>query len=202
MAGSNGTNSLYLQFIGEVIPVPKRGPSAMIGGMLALQSELRNPPKATTTGLIPSMLLPIWSSADASRVRDLARLRAMRAAMAVERFRLAHGKLPEKLDELVPDFLPEVPSDPFDDKPLRYVRREKGYVIYSVGENEKDEGGAEHKPGDISGLRQHSLPRRAMTSEVRRHIVLVIVIIIVIVVVLGRSKGNSITSKITITSKI
>jgi len=83
--------------------------------------------------------------------QDLARLRMMRTALAIERFRLAHGKLPEKLDDLVPQFLPEIPSDPFDDKPLRYVKRERGYMIYSVGENRKDEGGAERKPGVSPG---------------------------------------------------
>ena len=70
------------------------------------------------------------------------------AAIAVERIRLAHGELPEKLDELVPEFLPAVPADPFDGRPLRYRRLAKGYVIYSVGDDGHDDGGRE-PPRDL-----------------------------------------------------
>ena len=68
-------------------------------------------------------------------------------ALAVERFRLAHGRLPENLNELVPKFLSTVPVDPFDGQALRYHRLAKGYVIYSVGADGHDDGGRE-KPAD------------------------------------------------------
>lgn len=70
-------------------------------------------------------------------------LRCATAALAIERFRLAHGKLPEKIDEIVPQFLPAVPPDPFDGQPLRYHRLAKGYVVYSVGGDGHDDGGSE-----------------------------------------------------------
>ena len=72
-----------------------------------------------------------------------ARLRLATTALAVERFRLAHGKLPENLNELVPQFLPGVSADPFDGQPLRYHHLAKGYVIYSVGDDRRDDGGRE-----------------------------------------------------------
>ncbi|MGA2241076.1 MAG: hypothetical protein ABSH11_03450 [Verrucomicrobiota bacterium] len=68
-------------------------------------------------------------------------------ALAIERFRLAHGRLPENLNELVPQFLSAVPSDPFDGQPLRYPRLAKGYVIYSIGRDGHDDGG-QKKPAD------------------------------------------------------
>jgi hypothetical protein len=77
-----------------------------------------------------------------------ANLRLATTALAVERFRLAHGKLPEKLDELVPQFLSAVPLDPFDGQPLRYHRLNKGYVIYSIGDDCHDDGGRE-PPRDL-----------------------------------------------------
>jgi hypothetical protein len=64
-----------------------------------------------------------------------------RVAIALEQFRLDTGKLPERLEELVPKYMDKVPIDPFDGKPLRYKRLEKGYTIYSVGINQIDEGG-------------------------------------------------------------
>jgi len=78
---------------------------------------------------------------------NFAYLRTSIAAIAVERFRLAHGRLPENLNELVPQFLSAVPIDPFDGASLRYHCLAKGYVIYSVGSDGHDDGGRE-KPAD------------------------------------------------------
>ncbi len=72
-----------------------------------------------------------------------AQIRLTITALAVERFRLAHGELPENLNELMPQFLSAVPVDPFDGHPLRYHRLEKGYVIYSVGRDGHNNNGRE-----------------------------------------------------------
>ena len=62
--------------------------------------------------------------------------------LAIERFRLRHNNQPpQALSELVPAFLPEVPSDPFDGQPLRYQRNTEGYRIYSIGRDRVDQGG-------------------------------------------------------------
>ncbi len=71
--------------------------------------------------------------------RCLARLRCAEMALAVERSRLARGRLPETLAELVPGFTDSVPEDPYDGAALRYMRVEGGFVVYSVGENGLDE---------------------------------------------------------------
>lgn len=62
-------------------------------------------------------------------------------ALAVERYRLDQQNLPRSLDQLVPDYLEQVPLDPFDGKPLRYVLLEPGYIVYSVGEDMQDQTG-------------------------------------------------------------
>jgi hypothetical protein len=67
------------------------------------------------------------------------------AGLAVERYRLARGQLPATLAELVPALLSAVPVDPFDGKPVRYWRSAKGYVLYSVGFDGRDDGGDEKK---------------------------------------------------------
>lgn len=41
----------------------------------------------------------------------------------------------------MPKYLPEVPADPFDRKPMRYKFTEQGLLIYSVYENKVDDGG-------------------------------------------------------------
>jgi hypothetical protein len=96
---------------------------------------------------LSAMFLPELSSSVRVENKGFAQIRSATAALAVEHFRLAHGQLPENMNELVPQFLPTVPSDPFDGAPLRYHRLAKGYVIYSVGRDGHDDGGRE-KPAD------------------------------------------------------
>jgi hypothetical protein len=60
-------------------------------------------------------------------------LRCAAVGMALERYRLANGGWPETLAALVPKYLKEVPADPFDGKPVRYLRARDGVVVYSVG---------------------------------------------------------------------
>ena len=67
--------------------------------------------------------------------------------MVLERYRLAKGRLPDTLQELVPDFLESVTLDPFDGQQLRYRRRNSGYVVYSIGQDLTDNKGEERKTG-------------------------------------------------------
>jgi len=61
--------------------------------------------------------------------------------LAVRLFRMEKGRWPENLDELVPEYLENVPLDPFGLKPLRYKKREGKWIIYSIGPDGKDDGG-------------------------------------------------------------
>jgi hypothetical protein len=91
---------------------------------------------------------PQWPKHKPTLIADLSvkgRLHAALTAIATERYRLANGKLPDKLDELVLAYLSAVPTDPFTGQPLRYKKLAKGYVVYSVGEDGKDDGGDEKK---------------------------------------------------------
>jgi hypothetical protein len=63
-------------------------------------------------------------------------------ACALERYRLANGQFPESLQALVPRFMTNLPNDIFTGEPLKYRRLEDGrFVLYSIGWNEKDDGG-------------------------------------------------------------
>jgi hypothetical protein len=65
------------------------------------------------------------------------------AAIGIQRYRLRTGKLPENLSALVPEYLPAVPRDFMDGKDLKYrlLPGGKEFVLYSVGEDGKDDGG-------------------------------------------------------------
>jgi hypothetical protein len=73
-----------------------------------------------------------------------AELRAAGVLLALERYRLAHGRRPETLEALVPEYLPAIPRDPYVDAPLRYKRLDDGVVVYGVGFDLHDNGGRLH----------------------------------------------------------
>ncbi len=94
---------------------------------------------------LAAMTLPALDRAYDAEWRIRTQFDVARAAIAVERYRLASGVLPDTLQQLVPDFLAEVPMDNYagGNIPLRYLQRGDGsYVVYSVGENGKDDEGS------------------------------------------------------------
>ena len=67
-------------------------------------------------------------------------------ACALERFRLSQSKYPETLDALIPRFADKLPHDLIRGEPLKYQRTAEGsFKLYSIGWNEKDDGGVAGK---------------------------------------------------------
>jgi hypothetical protein len=63
-------------------------------------------------------------------------------ACALERYRLVHGQYPGNLQALSPDFMSALPKDVITGQVYKYRRNADGqFVLYSVGWNEKDDGG-------------------------------------------------------------
>ncbi|HEU0009694.1 MAG TPA: hypothetical protein VFT34_07760 [Verrucomicrobiae bacterium] len=85
----------------------------------------------------------------ASKARSLERAISFEAqrtltitAIALKRHELRHGSAAATLAALVPEFLREIPRDIFDGQPLRYRPGEGGsYLLYSIGKDERDDGG-------------------------------------------------------------
>lgn len=95
-----------------------------------VESEI---PKHWMRYLVSGMILPTLSRAAHKEVVLSAQLRCARMALAIERYRLKNGgKLPNP-GELVPEFLAELPTDPFDHQPLLYEKLPKGYQIVCAG---------------------------------------------------------------------
>jgi hypothetical protein len=77
------------------------------------------------------------------------------AGMALAAYRAENGQYPERLDELVPKYIAQLPRDLYGEHPpLHYRRDSNGYLLYSVGPNGRDEqaGTSENFPDsdDIS----------------------------------------------------
>jgi hypothetical protein len=101
---------------------------------------------ASARHFVAGLLLPAYENAVRTHFRSLADRRLAAAALAVRCYAADHGRLPQKLDELVPQYLPSVPLDPFaaGGKPLRYVAAPVP-LVYSVGDNGTDEGGSDQR---------------------------------------------------------
>lgn len=83
--------------------------------------------------------------------REDVEVTATQLLLAVKIYKIRHGKLPESLSELVPEYFPQVPVDDFSGKPFFYSRDKK--LIYSVGPGLKDLGGADfHKDSNSYNL--------------------------------------------------
>jgi type II secretory pathway pseudopilin PulG len=119
---------------------------------LELQQEGRKG-AILTAMFVPAILKGIERSAE-----RIAQQRLVQIALAIEQYRIVENRPPNSLLELTPKFLPEVPTDPFDDKEIRYRKEGDSYVIYSIGPDRVDDGGKkqisrastfDHPRGDI-----------------------------------------------------
>ena len=90
--------------------------------------------------------MPAFSRVITINIKSIAQLRTARVSLAIQRYRLATGNLPDTLADLVPTYLDAVPEDPFDGRALRYEKLETGFVVYSIGEDRMDDGGKERLP--------------------------------------------------------
>ena len=110
-------------------------------------------------------ILPDWRQLFLANTITLGRIRAAKLKLALLLFEAEKGRLPASLDELVPDFLPAVPLDPFSGQRFHYrVSRGEKFqpqrrtdrpeqdvspgqaIFWSVGPDGIDHGGT--KQGD------------------------------------------------------
>lgn len=106
-----------------------------------LETALTSSPRGPYN-IFASMLMPALGKAARKTARMQTAVDSARVACALERYRLAKGNLPEKLDELVPGFIAAIPNDVIDGQPLRYRRADDGgYVLYSIGWDKADSNG-------------------------------------------------------------
>jgi hypothetical protein len=101
----------------------------------------------------------LFSPVCATHVRGV-RLTACRDAAVIglscELYKSRHGKYPDKLGRLAPEFLDKLPPDPFTGRPFVYRRKGEGdgagFIVYSVGDNLKDDGGVEKRSWDKNDI--------------------------------------------------
>ncbi|MFA5393922.1 MAG: hypothetical protein WC081_02370 [Candidatus Ratteibacteria bacterium] len=68
-------------------------------------------------------------------------LGAAELGLANRIYRQKHGKFADFLNQLTPEILSILPLDPFTGKNYIYQKKDKGFIVYSVADNLKDDGG-------------------------------------------------------------
>jgi hypothetical protein len=110
-------------------------------------------PRVTTDVPSLSALLPAYARGAQEHADCDALLDSMRIAIALRRCRADRGLPASAPEDLTPDYLAEVPPDPYTGGQL-LVRREAGFVtVYSVGLDLTDDGGSvDEGPGGMAAL--------------------------------------------------
>ncbi|HEX5446662.1 MAG TPA: hypothetical protein VFW87_22780 [Pirellulales bacterium] len=138
-----GDQAVYLRLMRKLIEAFQIG-SDLSGSMSDVErevAELGRTPLAHLRCPLSLLALPAMQPCADALNRGAAYRDSARVAVAVERFRLRHAEPPKTLDALIPEFLPEVPLDPFDGQPLRYRLDAGEYAVYSLGADLIDQGG-------------------------------------------------------------
>ena len=88
------------------------------------------------------MLMPAMDQCSVAGERTECYRNGMLIGLAAYRFRLQHDRFPETADELVPEFLEEIPVDVVTGQPLHYRLQAGQPLIYSAGQDRDDDEGA------------------------------------------------------------
>lgn len=92
--------------------------------------------------LLAALLMPAIERVNWSFAADRAQRAAVDTAAACVRFRLAQGTWPRRASDLVPAYLPSVPSDPWSGEPVQMAGEGRGFRVWSVGADLADQQGA------------------------------------------------------------
>ena len=88
--------------------------------------------------IVSRHLLPNLGDMPKRAMEHQTRRRQLLMAIAAERFALAHGQYPTTAEAMVPDFMAQIPNDPYQPgTPLRYETGTAGerYRLISVGKD-------------------------------------------------------------------
>lgn len=93
-------------------------------------------------GIVGEFLAPAYAHARFNDARAATGHLMLATALALRGYRLEHGAFPEKLTQLVPNYLSQLPTDGFGrGEPLRYKKQGDNFILWSIGPDKKDDGG-------------------------------------------------------------
>jgi hypothetical protein len=138
---------VYLARLEEIREMGRQPYPARLDGLLELNSEIRKQ-GVSRLYFVTAEMLPGVIKVFGKATQHTARMRLIQTALSIEQFRAKHGVPPANLQELCPEYLTQIPEDPFDGEQLRYKKNAQGYLLYSIGPDRADDDG--HLPLPIN----------------------------------------------------
>ena len=120
--------------------------------------------KIVESAVFACFTLPAYQQADILMQREAARRAAVPLMLACQLHYRLRGEWPAKVEDLVPEILPELPADPLGKagELMRLKRDGDDLVIYSVGINGLDDGG---NIGDAAGGNSSEAPDQGIRAK-------------------------------------
>ncbi len=93
-------------------------------------------------GILAALMLPALEKAFDKAIETQHQIDLAEVAITLERYYLVHHRYPEALSDLTPAYMEKEPLDPMTGEPWQYQREgNRGFLLYSVGKNGRDEQG-------------------------------------------------------------
>lgn len=137
----------------SLLPVRLRGKQRIFNDFMrvidthiaaAKRPYAKTPPLPLPDGILGRWMLQASDDSSARFRNAGAETRAtlLMVALALRAYRLEHGVYPTKLSQLAPNYLPQIPADPFGGgEELRYKRQRDSFILWSIGPDKKNDGG-------------------------------------------------------------
>lgn len=88
-----------------------------------------------------ALRVPSWTGFFVRQVTQEARLDLLRLGLNIELYKVENGAYPPTLDAIAATVGGGLPLDPFTGQPYRYQASDAGFLLYSPGPNQADDGG-------------------------------------------------------------
>jgi len=130
---SYADEAVYLRLMNEQIEMMRRPYREVF-------DKLNNEDRIPRYALLTRTVYPVFSRATAARDAGIAEVGGSRILLGLQAYKDRYGYYPANLKALKPQLGWEVPTDPFSGKDFIYRPKGNGFVLYSVGQNLKDDG--------------------------------------------------------------
>jgi len=118
--------------------------------------------------ILVALLLPAANAAAQAEARAAMTLELTKLGFLLAAYRAENGRYPQQLSDLVPQYIPQPPMDLFTGNPLVYQAQADGYLLYSVGANNRDDGGLGYEDRAATAGASHDVDDLAIRIPLTR----------------------------------
>ncbi len=133
-------SAFYMQGIMTLADFSNKPYFSIKSALDAWEKKIAPNPK-TLRHILARAAMPALRRAIERQAAYTAYLESFKIALALKIYRQKRGYYPASLSFLSPEVIPELPLDPFTGKDYVYRKKDKGFIVYSVADNLKDDGG-------------------------------------------------------------